>query len=113
MTTIGISLLYIAGKILAKFLLNHLKVHFNKSGTDPRKSMWIQKRQRDNRHDLHSKTASGEMTRIEYIDYETFVDLTKAFDTVSRDGLWRLMVKFGWPPRFMSGNFMMAGTCAK
>ena len=27
--------------------------------------MWIQKRQRDNRHDLHSKTASGEMPRTE------------------------------------------------
>ena len=27
-------------------------------GTYPRKLMWIQKRQRDNRHDLHSKTAS-------------------------------------------------------
>ena len=30
----------------------------------------------------------------------TFVDLTKAFDTVSRDGLWKIMAKFGCPPRF-------------
>ena len=27
--------------------------------------MWIQKRQRDNRHDIHSKTDSGEMPRTE------------------------------------------------
>jgi hypothetical protein len=33
--------------------------------------------------------------------YTTFVDLTKAFDTVSRDGLWRSMSKFGCPPEFI------------
>ena len=57
-----ISILSIAGKILAKVLLNRLNVS---KGTYPRKSMWIQKRQRDNRHDFHSKTASGEMPRTE------------------------------------------------
>ena len=30
----------------------------------------------------------------------TFVDLTKAFDTVSRDGLLKIMAKFGCSPRF-------------
>ena len=29
--------------------------------------------------------------------YMTFVDLTKAFDTVSRDGLWKITAKFGCP----------------
>ena len=32
----------------------------------------------------------------------TFVDLTKAFDTVSRDGLWEIMAKFGCPPRYIA-----------
>ena len=32
----------------------------------------------------------------------TFVDLTKAFDKVSRDGLWKIMAKFGCPPRFIA-----------
>ena len=34
----------------------------------------------------------------------TFVDLTvtKAFDTVSRDGLWKTMAKFGCPLRFIA-----------
>ena len=31
--------------------------------------------------------------------YMTFVDLPKAFDTVSRDGLWKIMAKFGFQPR--------------
>ena len=30
--------------------------------------------------------------------YMTFVDLTKAFDTVSRDGVWKIMAKFDCPP---------------
>ena len=33
--------------------------------------------------------------------YTTFVDLTKAFDTVSRDGLWKIMAKFGCPETFI------------
>ena len=32
----------------------------------------------------------------------TFVDLTKAFDTVSREGLWKIMAKFGCPTRFIA-----------
>ena len=34
--------------------------------------------------------------------YMTFVDLNKAFDTVSRDGLWKIMTKFGCPPRYIA-----------
>ena len=34
--------------------------------------------------------------------YMTFVDLTKAFDTVSRDGFWKIMAKFGCPPRYIA-----------
>ena len=33
--------------------------------------------------------------------YMTFVDLTKVFDTVSREGLWKIMSKFGCPERFV------------
>ena len=56
------------------------------------------------KHDLHSKTASGEMPRTECtVDLDmTFVDLTKAFDTVSRNGLWKSMAKFGCPSRFIA-----------
>ena len=32
----------------------------------------------------------------------TYVDLTKAFDTVSREGLWRIMEKHGCPPKFIT-----------
>ena len=32
----------------------------------------------------------------------TFVGLTKAFDTVSREGLWKIMAKFGCPAKFIA-----------
>ena len=32
----------------------------------------------------------------------TFVDLTKAFDTVSRERLWKIMAKFGCPSKFIA-----------
>ena len=32
----------------------------------------------------------------------TVVDLTKAFDTVSRGGLWRIMAKYGCPTKFIA-----------
>ena len=34
--------------------------------------------------------------------YMTFVDLTKAFNTVSREGLWKIMAKFGCPAKFIA-----------
>ena len=34
--------------------------------------------------------------------YMTFVDLTKAFDTVSRERLWKIMAKFGCPAKFIA-----------
>ena len=32
----------------------------------------------------------------------TFVDITKVFDTVSREKLWRNMAKFGYPAKFIA-----------
>ena len=32
----------------------------------------------------------------------TFVDLTKAFDTVNIEGLWKSMAKFGCPAKFIA-----------
>ncbi|KAJ1204189.1 hypothetical protein NDU88_007970 [Pleurodeles waltl] len=34
--------------------------------------------------------------------YTTFVDLIKSFDTISHEGLWRIMEKFGCPRKFIS-----------
>ena len=34
--------------------------------------------------------------------YTVFVDLTKAFDSVSREGLWKLLLKAGCPLRVVT-----------
>ncbi len=53
-------------------------------------------------HDLCSPTAPGECQEQNHELYTIFVDLTKAFDTVSRKGLWcSIMSKFGCPDRFI------------
>ena len=31
-----------------------------------------------------------------------FVDITKTFDTIRLDGLWKIMAKFGSPSRFIA-----------
>ena len=83
----GISLLSIAGKILARVLLNRLNETWNGQGFYQKASVdsvWIQEKQRNKRHDLHSTTASRKMPGTECGPLH---DLTKAFDTVSREGL--------------------------
>ena len=34
--------------------------------------------------------------------YMTFVDLTKAFNTVSREDLWKILAKFDCPTKFIA-----------
>ena len=60
--------------------------------------MWIQKRHRGNRHDLHSKTASGEMKKKECRSIHDICRRHQTFETVSHDGLWKIMVNFGCSP---------------
>ena len=33
--------------------------------------------------------------------YAAFIDLTKAFDTISRDGLWKILARLGCSPKFL------------
>ncbi|XP_053873541.1 uncharacterized protein LOC128831252 [Malaclemys terrapin pileata] len=96
----GISLLSTAGKVLARVLLKRLITHLEK-GLLPelqcgfRKGhgtidmifavCQLQEKCQEQNHEL----------------YTTFVDLTKAFDSVSCQGLWRIMSKFGCPDRFI------------
>ena len=59
----GISLLSIAGKILARVLLNRLNEHLERSGLLPESQ--CQEKQKNNRHDLHSTTDSRKMPGTE------------------------------------------------
>ena len=64
--------------------------------------MWVQERQRDNRHDFTAKQLQ-EKCQEQVVDlYMTFVDLTKALGIVCRDGLWEIMAKVGCQPKFIA-----------
>ena len=108
----GISLLVIAGKVLARVLLNRLQTHLEGASQDPppvtQPSLLPETqcgfRQGRGTVDMiftvrQLQEKCREQNRGLYI---TFIDLTKAFDTVNRDGLWKIMSKFGCPQKFIN-----------
>ena len=97
----GISLLSIAGKILARIMLNRLindiaEVNLPEAqcGFRPNRStvdMIFSVRQ------VQEKCMEQNMNL-----YAVFIDLTKAFDTVNREALWKILQKYGCPVRFVN-----------
>ena len=96
----GISLLSIIGKVFARVILKRLQVLAegiypeSQCGFRPQRSTidmifslrQLQEKCREQRKPL----------------YIAFIDLTKAFDLVSRDGLFRILEKLGCPPTLLS-----------
>ena len=80
----GISLLSIAGKVLARVLLNRLNEHLEQSGLLSESQIGFRKDIETTDMIFNSRTASRKMPGTELDLYMTFVDLTKAFDTISR-----------------------------
>ena len=100
----GISLLSIAGKILARVLLNRLNEHLEQSGLLSESQCGFRKDRGTIDIDMiFTVRQLQEKYQEQNVDlYMTFVDLTKAlFDTVSREGLWKIMAKFGYPAKFI------------
>ena len=96
----GISLLCVAGKVLARLLLNRLTRHLDQ-GLLPESQCGFRK-DRGTIDMIFSARQLQEKCQEQNAHlYTTFVDLTKAFDTVSRDGLWKIMAKFGCPETFI------------
>ena len=97
----GISLLSIAGKILSRVLLNRLLLHLE-NGLLPESQCGF-RAERGTADMIFAARQVQEKCLEQHSDlYMTFVDLTKAFDTVSREGLWRIMEKFGCPSKFIT-----------
>ena len=97
----GISLLSIAGKVLARVLLNRLTAHLEQ-GLLPESQCGFRK-ERGTIDMVFAARQLQEKCQEQNTDlFSTYVDLTKAFDTVSRDGLWKIMAKYGCPRKFIS-----------
>ena len=88
-----ISLLSIAWKILAKILLNRLNVHLNQTGLIPKRLCGFRK-DRGTKDMILTARQLQEKCQEQNLDlYMTSVDLTKAFGTVSHEGLWKILAK--------------------
>ena len=98
----GITLLSIAEKILARVLLNRLNEHLEQSGLLPESQCGFWK-DRGTIDVILTSRQLQEKCQEQNVDlYMTFVGLTKAFDTVRREGLWKIMAKFGCPAKFIA-----------
>ena len=97
----GITLLSIAGKILARMLLNRLVPTIAEDSTP--ESQCGFRRNRSTTDMVFVLRQLQEKCREQNKGlYVSFVDLTKAFDTVSRKGMWQIMERLGCPPRFLN-----------
>ena len=96
----GITLLSIAGKILSRILLDRLTLHVSKEV--------LPESQCGFRYNRGTSDMIFTLRQIQEKCLEqniglfvTFVDLTKAFDTVSRPALWQLLETLGYPPKYL------------
>ncbi|BHF85325.1 hypothetical protein SprV_1002848800 [Sparganum proliferum] len=96
----GNSLLNNAGKIFARILLNRLNNHLEQ-GLLPESQCGFRRHRGTTDMIFAARQLQEKCQEMRTHLYSTFVDLTKAFDTVNREGLWKIMQKFGCPERFI------------
>ena len=96
----GISLLSVAGKVLAGVMLRRLLTHVVdivmpesqcgfRRGRSTIDMMFVARLLQEKCREQHQSL------------FFAFIDLTKAFDTVNRELLWKVLSKFGCPPHFL------------
>lgn len=96
----GISLLSIAGKIFARILLNRISKHLLDDVVS--ESQCGFRKQRGTVDMIFAVRQLQEKCIEQHKDLHLlFIDLTKAFDTVSRPGLWAILQRLGCPPKFV------------
>nr|VZI46167.1 unnamed protein product [Spirometra erinaceieuropaei] len=88
----GISLLNIAGKIFVRI---HLE-----QGLLPESQCGFRRHRATTDMIFAERQLQEKWQEMRTHLYFTFLDLTTPFDTVNRDGLWKIMQKFGCPVRF-------------
>ncbi|KAL6464878.1 hypothetical protein MHYP_G00271950 [Metynnis hypsauchen] len=97
----GISLLAVAGKVLAKVMLQRLINNITESML-PESQCGFRK-SRSTVDMIFTARLLQEKCREQHRDmFMAFVDLSKAFDTVNRDLLWDILLQIGCPNKFVS-----------
>ena len=97
----GISLLSIAGKILARVILNRINSSIVNSVYPESQCGFRSGRGTIDMIFSLRQIQEKAMEQNQEL-YMVFVDLTKAFDTVSRDALWKVLAKLGVPEKMLN-----------
>nr|VZI25723.1 unnamed protein product [Spirometra erinaceieuropaei] len=95
----GISLLDIVGAVFVRILLICLNSHLEQ-GLLPESQCGFRRHRGSTDMIFAARQLQEKCQEMRTHLYSTFVDLTKAFDTVNREGLWKIMQKFGCPEGF-------------
>ena len=96
----GISLLSIVGKVFAPVILTHLQKLAERVYPELQCGFRAERSTVDM---IFSLCQLQEKCREQQMPlYVAFIDLTKAFDLVSRDGLFKILSKIGCPPKLQS-----------
>jgi len=103
--SVGISLLSIPGKILARIILNRLTKHVSDNNILPESQCGF----RSGRGTMDMIFTAGQQLQEKCREqqrelYAVFIDLTKAFDSVDRSALWEVLLRIGCPP--LSASFV-------
>ena len=70
-----------------------------------RVSLWFQTSTRDCWHDFLSLTDSGKVQRTDL--YMVFIGLTKAFDSIHRPAVWKLLSKIRCPEKYIRTGWLL------
>ena len=95
----GISLLSIAGKILARIILNRLIPSVAEKNL-PESQCGFRRNRSATDMIFTVRQIQDKCTEQNVCLYAVFVDLTKAFDTVNRVALWAILRTLGCPAKF-------------
>ncbi|VDL95630.1 unnamed protein product [Schistocephalus solidus] len=95
----GISLLNIAGTIFARTLLDRLNGNLEQ-GLLPESQCGFRRHRGTTDMIFATRQLQEKCQEMQTHLYTTCMDLTKAFEMVNRDGLWKVMQKFGCPEQF-------------
>ena len=95
----GISLLSIAGKILARILLNSLVGNISENNL-PEPQCGFRPGRSTTDMVFAVRQVQEKSTEQQMDLYTLFIDLNKAFDTFNREALWIILNKLGFPRKF-------------
>ena len=97
----GISLLSIAGKILARVILNRM-IDSVAENTLPDSQCGFRPGRSTVDMVFTVREIQEKCTEQQMDLFACFIDLTKAFDTVNREALWIILSKLGCPSKFIN-----------